>query len=392
MRLCYLILRKKFKKHIKIHNKQPLNSALIRSYLSLTVLQHKPIKDTCYTLYMKLIVQIPCFNEEKTLPLVIRSIPQKIDGIDEIETLVIDDGSSDNTWQVAKDLGVDHILHHSKNKGLATSFANGIHRAVELGADIIVNTDADNQYPQKKIPQLIKPILNNQADIVIADRQTDKIKHFSPLKKLLQKFGSTVVKKFSGANVPDAVSGFRAYSRNAALQLNIVTDFSYAIETIIQAQYKRIPLASIKVTTNPPTRKSRLFKNMFEHIRQSSITMLRVYTMYRPLTVFLIVGSIVGGIGFIASIRFLYYLFLGQGGGHIQSIIFGSVFIMVGVQIFMTGIVGDLIGINRRLTEEILKKMKHVHLSQREEKKVNTKTLDYIMRITDFNTNASNLN
>src|SRR5438034_8203824 len=208
---------------------------------------------------MKVIVQIPCFNEEQTLPLVINSIPKRIDGVDEIEILVIDDGSTDKTSKIAKRLGAHHIIRHVCNKGLALSFADGIHYALQEGADIIVHTDADNQYPQADIPRLIEPILNGRAEVVIADRQTSKIKHFSPLKKLLQRFGSMVVCKLSGSNVPDAVSGFRAYSRHAAMQLNIVTDFSYVIETIIQTQYKRIAVESIAVVTNPPTRKSRLF-------------------------------------------------------------------------------------------------------------------------------------
>lgn len=342
---------------------------------------------------MKLIVQIPCLNEEKTLPLVLKSIPKKIDGIDSIETLVIDDGSSDRTCEVAKKYHVNHILHHRTNKGLARSFSDGIHFALRLGADVIVNTDADNQYPQKKIPQLIKPIIDGNADIVIADRQTAKIKHFSYIKKLLQKLGSSVVRKLSGSHVPDAVSGFRAYSRSAALQLNIVTDFSYAIETIIQAEYKRIPITSIEVTTNPPTRKSRLFKNMFQHINQSGITMLRVYTMYRPLTVFFIVGMVIALIGSAAAIRFLYFLLLGQGTGHIQSIIFGAAFLMVGVQIFMTGIVGDLIGINRKLTEDVLRRMKDIGLTQKEEEKINSRILEYTKKIQDINiSNARRVN
>lgn len=341
---------------------------------------------------MKLVIQIPCFNEEETLPFVVNSIPKTIDGVDEVEILIIDDGSTDRTVAVAKALGVDHILHHTKNKGLAMSFADGVHRSLELGADIIVNTDADNQYPQSQIPQLIEPILNGEAEIVIADRQTDKIKHFSPIKKILQRIGSNMVKKLSGASVPDAVSGFRAYSRSAVLQLNIVTDFSYAIETIFQAKYKRIPISSIKVTTNPPTRKSRLFKNMFEHIQQSSMTMLRVYTMYQPLKVFLAVGMFVTAFGAAAALRFIYYLILGQGNGHIQSVIFGAVFIMVGVQIFMTGIVGDLIGINRKLTEDILKRMKHVHLTQKKEEVTNDTMLRYVRYIKDFTSNERQLN
>ena len=206
---------------------------------------------------MKLIVQIPCYNEENTLPLVLKSIPKKIKGIDDVETLVIDDGCTDKTVKVAKRYHVDHILHHKTNKGLARSFADGIQFALAQGADIIVNTDADYQYPQKDIPKLIKPILDGNADMVIADRQIPKIKHFSWLKKRLQRVGTRAVRILSGSSIPDAASGFRAYSRNAVLQLNIVTDFSYVIETIIQAEYKKIGIETIKVTVNPPTRKSR---------------------------------------------------------------------------------------------------------------------------------------
>jgi glycosyltransferase involved in cell wall biosynthesis len=341
---------------------------------------------------MKLIVQIPCFNEERTLPLVINSIPKQIDGIDEIEILVIDDGSSDMTAHIAKSLGVKHIVYHVKNKGLALSFADGIHHSLQAGADIIVNTDADNQYPQADIPRLIRPILEGKAEIVIADRQTEKIKHFSPLKKLLQKLGSAMVRKLSGTKVPDAVSGFRAYSRNAALQLNIVTDFSYVIETIIQAQYKKIPIASIKVTTNPPTRKSRLFKNMFQHIKRSSATLIRISTMYRPMTVFLIAGIAMWIIGSIGIVRFLYFFALGEGGGHIQSLILAAIFIMVGFQTGMTGIVADLIGINRRLTEDTLRKLKYMQLKQQKEERINSTTLEYIKKIDGAKINNAQVN
>jgi glycosyltransferase involved in cell wall biosynthesis len=330
---------------------------------------------------MKLIVQIPCFNEEKTLPLVLKTIPKRIKGIDEIEILIVDDGSSDKTSLIARKHGVHHIIRHTRNKGLALSFADGIHHSLLKGADIIVNTDADNQYPQKDIPRLIAPIMKGKAEIVIADRQTHKIAHFSPLKKLLQKIGSNMVKRFSGAQVPDAVSGFRAYSRHAALQLNIVTDFSYVIETIIQAQYKRLAVASIPVTTNPPTRSSRLFKNMFQHIRHSSATMIRIYTMYRPLTVFVIAGFSLSFLGAVVGVRFMYYVLMGQGNGHIQSLIFAAIFIMVGFQIFMSGLVADLIGINRKLEEAILNRMKRMELTQKSDERVNNSTLEHIKHI-----------
>lgn len=320
---------------------------------------------------MKLIVQIPCFNEEKTLPLVVNSIPKKISGVDAIETLVIDDGSTDKTVEVARKLGVTHIIRHKGNKGLARSFADGIHYALSMGADIIVNTDADNQYPQKDIPKLIQPVLDGTADIVVADRQTSKIAHFSKVKKFFQRFGSGVVRELSGTKVPDAVSGFRAYSRQAALQMNVVTDFSYVIETIIQAQYKRLSLASIPVTTNPPTRKSRLFKNMTEHMRHSGATIIRVYTMYRPLSVFSMVGGLFLYVGVIVALRFVFFMFIGKGGGHVQSLIFGAILIMVGMQIIMTGLVADIIGMNRKMLEDVIGKLKRMEFQEKERKNEN---------------------
>lgn len=318
---------------------------------------------------MKLIVQIPCFNEEETLPLVVNTIPKTIPGVDSVEILVIDDGSHDKTVEVAKKLGVQHILRHRQNKGLATSFADGIAYSLKIGADIIVNTDADNQYPQKDIPKLIKPVLDGKADIVVADRQTDKIAHFSPIKKFFQRFGSSVVRELSGTNVPDAVSGFRAYSRQAAMEMNIVTDFSYVIETIIQAQSKHLAITSVPVTTNPPTRPSRLFKNMFQHMRHSGATIIRIYTMYRPLNVFLLVGALLVYTGLLVSLRFAFFYFIGKGAGHIQSMIFGSILIMVGVQVGMTGLVADLIGINRKLLEDVIKRDKRADYEEKRSKK-----------------------
>lgn len=317
---------------------------------------------------MKLVVQIPCFNEEETLPLVVNSIPKKIPGVDSVEILVIDDGSKDKTVQVAKKLGVHHILKHRGNKGLAKSFADGIHYSLMIGADIIVNTDADNQYPQKDIPKLIQPVIDGKADIVVADRQTGKIAHFSRVKKFFQHFGSSVVRELSGTKVPDAVSGFRAYSREAAMEMNIVTDFSYVIETIIQAQYKRLSISSIPVTVNPPTRPSRLFSNMFQHMRHSGATIIRIYTMYRPLNVFVLVGSLLIYTGVLVGIRFLWFTYWGKGGGHIQSVIFASILVMVGVQVVMTGLVADLIGINRKLLEDVIKRMKIKEYGERSTK------------------------
>jgi glycosyltransferase involved in cell wall biosynthesis len=319
---------------------------------------------------MKLIVQIPCFNEEKTLPLVVKAIPKRIKGISKIEILIIDDGSTDNTISIAHALGVHHFVIHPQNKGLAHAFANGIHEALKQGADIIVNTDADNQYDGRDIAKLVQPIIENKADIVIGDRQTSTIAHFSKLKKGLQRLGSEMVRRLSGSNVADAVSGFRAYSRDAALHMNIVTDFSYAIESIIQAKYKRLGIESVKVRTNPPTRKSRLFKNMLQHIRMSTMTMLRVYTMYQPFRVFLVIGIVVFLVGAGFGLRFLLYVLAGQGNGHIQSLIFSAVLVMLGFQTSMTGILADLISINRKLTEQNIQRTKQIEieLEQKNEK------------------------
>lgn len=341
---------------------------------------------------MKLIVQIPCFNEEKTLPLVIKSIPKHIEGIDEIETLIIDDGSTDKTIKIAQKFGVHHIVMHNQNKGLAHAFANGINEALHQGADIIVNTDADNQYPQKDIPKLIEPILQGKADIVIGDRQTSTIKHFSKIKKGLQRLGSATVRFFSGSNVPDAVSGFRAYSREAALNMNIVTDFSYAIETIIQAKYKRLGLASVKVKTNPPTRKSRLFKNTLQHIRLSTATLLRVYTMYQPFKVFLAIGSIFFLGGFFLSLRFLYFALIGSSAGHIQSLIFAAALMVIGFQIVMTGLVADLIGINRKLSENTLRRLKIMEQEQIKGERKTNKALHYLKQMQEITINTTRVN
>ncbi len=328
---------------------------------------------------MKLIVQIPCYNEEQTLPLVIDSIPKHIDGIDVIETLVIDDGSTDKTVAVAKKLGVNHIIKHRRNQGLAFSFSDGINAALRHGADIIVNTDADNQYPQQDIPKLIAPILEGKAEMVVGDRQTAKIAHFSKLKKTLQWFGSAVVRQLSQVDVPDAVSGFRAYSREAAIQLNIVTDFSYVIETIIQAQHKRLAVASVPVITNAPTRDSRLFKSMGQHIQKSTAAIVRSFTMYRPLFVFMFVGVSMFYVGALLGLRFLYYAFIGEGSGHIQSLIVAAVLIIVGFQTSMTGLMADLIAINRKLAEKSLTKLKHMELNAIK----HTRKMEKIIRIPD---------
>jgi glycosyltransferase involved in cell wall biosynthesis len=305
---------------------------------------------------MKLIVQIPCYNEEGTLDLVVKSIPRKISGIDKVEVMIIDDGSKDKTIEVAKKLGVDHIVRHKKNKGLAVTFYDGIQEALRLGADIIVNTDGDNQYPQEDIPKLIAPIMSGEYDIVVGDRQTGTIAHFSPLKKFLQKIGSSLVNKAAGTNIPDAVSGFRAYSRKAALDMNVVTSFSYCTETIIHAGKKRVPITFVPIKTNPKTRESRLFKNMYQHIWKSTSTIFQSYAMHEPFKIFFTLGSVIFVLGTLPMFRY-GWLVLAHGepiAGHLQSLLAGGVLIIVGFLTIVLGIIADLIAINRRLLEETL--------------------------------------
>lgn len=307
---------------------------------------------------MKLFIQIPCLNEEKTLPLVLESIPKKIDGIHDIQVLVIDDGSTDRTIEIAKKHGVNHFVHHARNKGLSRSFSDGLDYALAHGADIIVNTDGDNQYPQDKIGELVKPILDNEAEIVIGDRETATLKHFSPMKRFLQKFGSHIVNLAAGTNVADTVSGFRAYSREAALQMYTINTFSYCTETIIHAGRKGIPMVSVPVGANAPTRKSRLFKNMWQHIFKSSSAILKGYFMHQPWKIFVIPGVSMVLVSAIPFIRYIYLLIIGEAGGHIQSLLFGAVLLITGILFTGLGVIADLIKTNRILTENILERIK----------------------------------
>lgn len=315
---------------------------------------------------MKLIIQIPCYNEEKTLPLVLKELPKKIEGIDIIEYQIINDGSTDKTVEVAKKYGVHHIVEYVGNKGLGVAFKTGIEHALMQGADIVVNTDGDNQYPSKYIPDLVKPIVDEQADIVISDRQTAKIKHFSSVKKWLQWLGSAMVRVLSGTDVPDTVSGFRAYSRESLLQLNVTSRFSYVLDTIIQAGKKGLKIKAVKITTNPPTRKSRLFKNIWQHIKKSTADMLRIYTMYEPLKVFSLMAFpfVLVWSGFV--FRFLYlYLIEDIGSGRIQSLVLSGVLINIGFVLFAMGVIGDMIAKNRKLIEDNLYLEKKERFSQR---------------------------
>lgn len=302
---------------------------------------------------MKLIIQIPCYNEAETLEIALNDLPKHIDGIDEIEYLIINDGSKDDTVKVARNWGVHYVVNFKKNKGLAKGFMAGLDACLRNGADIIVNTDADNQYNGDDIEKLVRPILEGKADIVIGERPIDQTAHFSPLKKKLQHLGSWTVRVASKSDIPDAPSGFRAYSREAAMRLNVTNEYTYTLETIIQAGRDRIPMESVPIRTNPELRKSRLFSSMFGYVKRSMITIVRSFMMYKPLAFFLGIGGVVGGLGVILGIRFLVYFFLGQGGGHIQSLILASTLLMMG---FMTAIIGlqaDVIAKNRKLLEDI---------------------------------------
>ena len=313
---------------------------------------------------MKLIVQIPCYNEEHTLPQTYADIPKEIDGIDEVEVLIIDDGSYDNTVEVARQIGVNHLVINKQNMGLARSFRKGIDECLKQGADIIVNTDGDNQYAGWDIPKLVKPLLDGEADIVIGDRQTHKIPHFSKSKKVMQWFGSGVVRKLAGIWVPDTVSGFRAISRESAIKLNVLSSFSYTIEMVIQAGKRDIKIISVPVETNEKTRESRLFKSIPSFIARQVTTIIRMYAMYQPLKVFFTIGSILSVVGAIPIARFLYFYFTSGGAGHLQSLVLGSVLFLIGVFAYLIGLVADLISFNRQLSEIALEKIKRNELEK----------------------------
>ena len=313
---------------------------------------------------MKLIIQVPCLNEENTLPITLTHLPKSIEGIDKIEVLIINDGSTDGTVAVARECNVDHIVSFSQRRGLADAFMAGLDACLRHGADIIVNTDADNQYFGPDIVKLVQPILNKEADIVVGDRETDKIAHFSFFKKKLQKIGSWLVRRLSYTDVPDATSGFRAFNREAALKLNIITKFSYTTETLIQAGQKGLKVVSVPVKTNEKLRESRLFSNMFTFLKKSGGTIVRVYSTHEPLKVFFTVGGIIFLIGIIFGIRYLYYESIGEGQGHVQSVILSSTLMILGFILFFIGLVADLISTNRKLIEDMMYRVKKLEVAK----------------------------
>jgi len=307
---------------------------------------------------MKLVIQIPCFNEGDHLPETLAALPRAIDGVDAIEYLVVDDGSSDGTSEVARRLGVHHVVRHRTNRGLAAAFRSGLERALREGADIIVNTDADNQYDGRDIAALVRPIIDGQADIVVGDRGVRDNAHFGPVKRRLQRLGSATVQRLSRTRIPDAVSGFRAISRDAAQRINITSDFSYTTEMLIQAGRKRMAVVSVPVRTNGAVRPSRLFRSIPHFIVNTAATMLRAWAMYNPLRAFVSVGLVAFLIGLAPIIRFLWFYLNGDGAGHVQSLIIGGVFMIFGVMAMMLGALADLIGRNRNLMEQTLERVR----------------------------------
>jgi glycosyltransferase involved in cell wall biosynthesis len=302
---------------------------------------------------MKLIIQIPCYNEELALPVALSELPKQLPGVDEVEVLVIDDGSTDRTVQVAKHCGVQHIVGFSSNQGLARGFMLGIQTCLLRGADIIVNTDADNQYSAADIPALIAPILNGEADMVIGARPIATIEHFSLVKKVLQRMGSMVVMIVSGTRVQDAPSGFRAFSKEAALSLNVFSRYTYTLETIIQAGQKNLRVVSVPVGVNPDLRPSRLVSSITGYVRKSMITIVRMFVVYRPFRFFMLLGGVIFFAGFLIGARFVYHYVLGSGTGKIQSLILAAVLLMMGVHTMLLGFVTDLLAVNRKLLEEL---------------------------------------
>lgn len=314
---------------------------------------------------MKLIIQIPCLNEAESLPGTLADLPKSIPGIDQIETLVIDDGSTDNTSEVARKHGVNHIVRFPQRKGLAKVFQAGLDASLKAGADIIVNTDADNQYKGEDIPRLVQPILEGRADMVIGNRDIENVRQFSWLKKRLQRLGSWVVRSLAGSRIQDTTTGFRAYNREAALRLNIISEYTYTLESIIQAEHKSIAIENIIIHTNEVNRPSRLFKSIPEYIKRSMITIVRVYSMFNPFKIFARLGGLFLFAGFLIGARFLYYYLAGGGTGKIQSLILTAILIIIGFLLLVVGLLADLISANRRLIEDTLLRVKRLETDGR---------------------------
>ncbi len=316
---------------------------------------------------MKLIIQIPCYNEEETLELAYNDLPRHIDGIDQIEYLIINDGSQDGTVQRARELGFHHIVSFKQNKGLARGFMAGLDACLHLGADIIVNTDADNQYCGADIEKLVRPILDEKADIVIGERPIDQTEHFSWKKKKFQHLGSWVVRVASGTSIPDAPSGFRAYSRDAALRLNVVNEYTYTLETIIQAGHNKMAMTSVPIRTNAETRPSRLFSSMWRYMKRSATVITRSFVMYSPLRFFSIFGTILMLIGTVLGVRFLIYMGMGDGDGHIQSLILTAILLLGGFQTITIGLLGDTIAANRKIMEDMQYRIRKMDCAPRDD-------------------------
>ena len=310
---------------------------------------------------MKLIIQIPCYNESGTLAIALNALPRKVEGFDCVEWLIIDDGSQDNTADIARANGVDHVITHSGNKGLARAFMTGIDACLRLGADVIVNTDADNQYNADDIPKLVKPILEHQAEFVIGARPIEMVEHFSPVKKALQKLGSWVVRIASKTDIPDAPSGFRAISRETAQKLIVFNDYTYTLETIIQAGQKDISITSVPIRVNEELRPSRLVKSMASYIKKSIITIVRIFVIYRPFRFFGTIGITLFTLGFLIGLRFLFKYFEGNGSGNIQSLILASILLGMGFQTLLIAFVADLLSANRKLLEDLRFKTAQLH-------------------------------
>ena len=317
---------------------------------------------------IKLVIQIPCYNEEQTLPRTLQELPRTLPGIDTIEVLIIDDGSTDRTAEVARNLGVHHVVRLKRNSGLATAFAAGLEASVAVGADIIVNTDADNQYRGEDISRLVQPILEEQADIVVGDRGVAALEQFSPIKRLLQRFGSWIVERAAGIPIPDATSGFRAFTREAALRLTVLSNYTYTLETLIQAGARRMTVTYVPIRTNPQTRRSRLIRNIPSFLGISAVTIARFYTMYRPLRVFTTLGGILITAGVALGVRFLV-LFITRGGatGNVQSLILAAVLLIVGFQVCLIGLMADAVSMNRRMLEDALYRLRRADLDQEED-------------------------